>query len=100
MKISENKKLIQLGKEASRGSGKAVRATEKRNSTLKLSEIKFELDFEQIQKLNTWKEKIKKQHGEYGYFDYVFSPVGMGTAVKVVSQISGNIIDLTDYKKW
>jgi len=60
----------------------------------------FKLDPDQIERLEAWKKKIKKKHGEYGTFTYSFTPVGMGTGVEVRSLLTGKTLDLSDVDKW
>ena len=44
----------------------------------------FSLSETQEIKLEEWKEAIKKVFGEYGNYDYIFSPTGIGTCLKVI----------------
>jgi hypothetical protein len=60
----------------------------------------FKLDPDQIERLEAWKEKIKKKHKEYGTFTYSFTPYGMGTGVAVHSHLTRKSIDLSDVDKW
>ncbi|MFA5366312.1 MAG: hypothetical protein WC333_00115 [Dehalococcoidia bacterium] len=60
----------------------------------------FKLDPDQIERLEAWQKKIKKKHGEYGTFTYSFTPVGMGTGVKIYSHKADKILDLSDVDKW
>ena len=46
------------------------------------------------------RDKIKELFGEYGHYDYVFTPYGMGTGVKVVSHLTKKELDLSDVDKW
>jgi hypothetical protein len=62
--------------------------------------MKFELDEKQIQELNEWKEAIKKVFGEYGSYDYIFSPNGIGYVVKVYSHLAKTSLNLTDIQSW
>jgi hypothetical protein len=62
--------------------------------------IQFKLDEDQCQRLKDWKEGIKKCFGEYGHYDYVFTPLGVGTAIKVVSHLTNEELDLSDIDKW
>ena len=45
----------------------------------------FKLDDDQEERLKEWQDKIKELFGEYGYYDYIFTPYETGTSVKVVS---------------
>lgn len=62
--------------------------------------MKFELDEDQLKKLKVWQAKIKKKHGQYGVFEYRFTPTGIGDCVEVYSKLTGKTIDLTDVDKW
>jgi hypothetical protein len=63
-------------------------------------EYKFEIPASQVEKLEKWKEKIKKKHGEYGTFTYSFTPVGMGVGIKVKSRLTKKKLDLSDVEHW
>lgn len=60
----------------------------------------FILDKKQLEKLNKWKESIKKKHREYGLYDYIFTPTGIGVSVKVKSHLTNEILCLTEVNKW
>jgi hypothetical protein len=60
----------------------------------------FKLDPDQVRRLEAWQKKIKRRHGEYGTFTYSFTPIGMGTGVKVLSHKTGKELDLSDVDKW
>ena len=62
--------------------------------------MNFELDKDQIKKLDEWKAKIKDLHGEYGLYKYCFEPNGIGDGVTVYSLLAKISIDLTDVDKW
>jgi hypothetical protein len=63
--------------------------------------MKFELDEEQVNKLDKWKEAIKEVFGEYGNYDYIFNNnSGIGQCCKVYSYLADKTIDLTDVSKW
>jgi hypothetical protein len=62
--------------------------------------ISFVIDDKQEKKLKKWQEKIRKKHGEYGHFNFVFSPTGIGDAIKVYSTIAKETLDLTDLSTW
>jgi hypothetical protein len=62
--------------------------------------MKFELDNDQLQKLKEWQDKIKDLFGEYGTYDYIFTPFGIGVGLKVRSHLSKTEINLTDEEKW
>jgi len=62
--------------------------------------IKIEFTQEQEDKLKDWKEAIKKVFGEYGHYDYIVSPTGIGDSFRVYSHLSKTYLDLTEYEKW
>lgn len=62
--------------------------------------MKFELNKDQKKKLEEWQQKIKKKHGEYGLYEYTFIPFGIGTGVKVYSDLEKKSLDLSEPEKW
>lgn len=60
----------------------------------------FTLSKSQQEKLSEWENKIKDLHGEFGTFQFKFTPTGIGTAVEVYSKLAGVTIDLTEYETW
>jgi hypothetical protein len=56
----------------------------------------FKLGEDQKKRLKEWQDKIKELFGEYGYYDYVFTPYGIGTTVKVVSHLTKTELDLSE----
>ncbi len=62
--------------------------------------MKFELDENQLVRLNEWQTKIKEIFGEYGLYDYVFTPYDMGVGVKVVSHLTKTELDLSNVENW
>ena len=60
----------------------------------------FKLDDDQEKRLKKWQDSIKAVFGQYGQYDFVFSPNGIGTGVKVVSHLSKTELDLSDVDKW
>jgi len=62
--------------------------------------MKFELDEDQVKRLKIWQEAIKMIKGEYGHYDYIFQPTGVGTVVTVYSHLVNEELDLSDVEKW
>lgn len=62
--------------------------------------MEFNLTSEQVSKLKEWQEKIKDLFGEYGTYDYIFTPLGIGSIVKVRSHLTNTILELTDETTW
>ena len=62
--------------------------------------ITFKLNEDQEIKLKEWQEKIKELFGEYGIYDYTFTPYGMGTEIKVRSHKTETELDLSDIDNW
>lgn len=54
----------------------------------------------QLKTLKEWKNKIKELFGEYGQYDYTFTPCGIGTSVKVFSHLTKTELDLSEVEKW
>ena len=46
------------------------------------------------------KKQIKKVFGEYGKYDYIFTPTGIGDVVKVYSHLAKTTLDLTEVENW
>ena len=46
------------------------------------------------------KKYIEELFGEYGYYDYIFTPYETGTSVKVVSHLTKTELDLSDADYW
>ncbi len=62
--------------------------------------IKYELNEKQENELKEWQEAIKKVFGDYGSYDYIFTPNGIGDGVQVYSHLAKTKIDLTDIDSW
>tara|TARA_R110000772_G_scaffold5691_2_gene20351 strand:- start:8864 stop:9052 length:189 start_codon:yes stop_codon:yes gene_type:complete len=62
--------------------------------------MKFELNEKQLKKLKKWQNAIKEVFGEYGNFEYRFTPCGIGDGVAVWSELAQKEIDLTDVDSW
>lgn len=62
--------------------------------------IQFSLSEAQEVSLKEWKEAIKKVFGEYGSYDYIFTPTGIGVVVKIYSHLSKTYLDLTEVENW
>ena len=62
--------------------------------------MSFTLNERQEKELKEWQEKIKDLFGKYGHYDYIFTPYGMGTGLKVKSHLTGTTIDLSHEENW
>lgn len=62
--------------------------------------MNFNLNEKQEMLLKEWQEKIKTIHGEYGHYDFTFTPYGMGDGVIVKSHLTGTQIDLSCVEDW
>lgn len=60
----------------------------------------FNLNDKQIEQLKEWQSKIKDLFGEYGNYDYIFTPFGMGTGVIVRSHLTKTELDLSNVEDW
>lgn len=60
----------------------------------------FSLNEKQTTQLKEWQEKIKDLFGEYGHYDYIFTPFGMGTGVIVRSHLTNTELDLSNVEDW
>jgi hypothetical protein len=61
---------------------------------------KFELTKKQEEEIKEWQEAIKKTFGEYGLFDFIFSPNGIGMGLVIYSHIAKVEKDFTDFDSW
>jgi hypothetical protein len=62
--------------------------------------INITLSDKQQAEFDEWKEAIKKIYGEYGYFDWIITPFGMGTGIKVKSHLTGTTLDISHEEDW
>ena len=62
--------------------------------------MKFELNKDQVEELNKWQAAIKEIYGEYGLYDYKFTPYGIGNGVSVYSHLAKKELDLTHSEDW
>lgn len=62
--------------------------------------MKFELNEKEQKSAKKFREKIKKKYGSYGLITYSFSETGIGCNIKIKSDQSNKIKDITDYKSW
>lgn len=67
---------------------------------MSVHKVEFSLNEKQLVKLREWQGKIKDLFGEYGHYDYIFTPYGMGTGVKVFSHLTGTELDLSMEEDW
>jgi hypothetical protein len=63
-------------------------------------EHNFALEPDQVKRLEKWQAKIKKKYKQYGTYTYMFTPCGMGTAIKVYSHLAKEELDLSDVDNW
>jgi 2-polyprenyl-6-methoxyphenol hydroxylase-like FAD-dependent oxidoreductase len=50
--------------------------------------------------IKEWQDAIKKVYGEYGLFDFTFTPNGIGTGIRVYSHVAKVEKDFTDIDSW
>ena len=60
----------------------------------------FTLNERQEAELQEWQAKIKELYGNYGHYDYTFTPYGMGTGLVVRSHLTRTTLDLTHEEDW
>ena len=60
----------------------------------------FKLTEKEEKEIKEWQEQIKKVYGQYGTYDYIFTPCEIGVGVKVRSHIAGIERDFTDVDSW
>jgi hypothetical protein len=60
----------------------------------------FGLTTKQEEDINVWKERIKALFGEYGKFDYTFTPTELGDVLTVFSYTANIKKDFTDIESW
>lgn len=60
----------------------------------------FDLTEKQETEIKEWKEHIKAIFGEYGKYDYTFTPTEIGDVLVVYSHIADMTKDFTDIDSW
>ena len=60
----------------------------------------FSLSESQQNKLDEWKGHIKAVFGEYGDYEFIFKPNGIGMSVSVYSELADRELDLTEIENW
>lgn len=60
----------------------------------------FTLSKRQEAELKEWQAKIKELYGNYGHYDYTFTPFGMGTGLVVRSHLTGTTLDISHEEDW
>jgi hypothetical protein len=66
----------------------------------KSSNVSFELNETEMERLKQFQEQIKALYGEYGIFTFSFTPTGIGNGVEVYSHLAKLKRDLTDMDSW
>ena len=61
---------------------------------------KFEINEKEATEIKEWQDAIKTLYGEYGLFDFTFTPNGIGNGVVVYSHNTKTELDLTDIDSW
>lgn len=62
--------------------------------------MKFELNSNQCDQLKKWQLDIMEKYGQYGEFEYIFTPTGLGYIIKVRSVLSGKTLNLSNESLW
>ena len=60
----------------------------------------FEISQKQLVEIKEWQDAINKVYGEYGLFDFTFTPNGIGVGLRVYSHIAKVEKDFTDIESW
>lgn len=60
----------------------------------------FDLTEKQETEIKEWKEHIKAVFGEYGSYDYTFTPGEIGVSLSVYSHVADTQKDFTDLDSW
>ena len=61
---------------------------------------KFELNEKEETEIKEWQDAIKNVYGEYGLFDFTFTPNGIGVGIRVYSHAAKVEKDFTDIDSW
>ena len=61
---------------------------------------KFEISEKQATEIKEWQDAINKVYGEYGSFDFTFTPNGIGVGLRVYSHAAKVEKDFTDMDSW
>ena len=62
--------------------------------------VNFKISEKQAIEIKEWQDAINKVYGEYGSFDFTFTPNGIGVGLKVYSHIAEVEKDFTDIDSW
>ena len=62
--------------------------------------LSIELNDNEQQKFDEWKEHIKAIYGEYGLFTWKITPTGIGSGLVVYSHLAKVEIDITAVESW
>lgn len=60
----------------------------------------FELTKKQQDEIQEWQDAIYKIYGEYGSYDFIFSPNGIGTSLTVYSHTAEIGKDFSNIEDW
>ena len=61
---------------------------------------KFELTEKQQGEIQEWQEAIQKVFGEYGSYDFIFTPNGIGVGLTVYSHTAELGKDFSNIEEW
>ena len=62
--------------------------------------IYIKLSNKQQEEFEEWKTAIFTIFGQYGTFDWIITPLGMGNGLKVRSHLTNTTIDLSHEEDW
>jgi len=66
----------------------------------KESIISFDLNINEQEVANKFKDAVKEIYGEYGEFKYIFTPTGIGYGIDIYSDLADTHKDITDYNSF
>lgn len=62
--------------------------------------LKFELSEGQHKRFKEWMQEIREKHGNYGEFEFRFTPTGIGVGLEIYSHNEKKALDFTEYETW
>lgn len=63
-------------------------------------ELRFTLNQIEQERAELFMERVKRECGSYGLFEYKFTPTSIGDIINIYSDLLDAEIDITDYETW